>query len=407
MVKNGNLVKNKVCGFFSRTKNYLFPKINKPLKPLIKESSKNKKVRVWEVDFLRGLCIVLMLFDHLMYNFAFMPSMTQNFWQTANQFFIDGFRLGQFYWTMRARTIIRVTVVFLFLFLSGISCSFSKNNGKRFFKMLAAAGIVMVATLGLDLLTNGGMFILFGILHIMAFSIGFYCLVKLCFRKFTPIACFLFGAIIVGLGFTIQFYEMNGLSRLWNDRWTDLRQFWWIAVLSFAVMAFFLITVFIKKFSKKIVYEKKNRANAGGTENIPQFAKKRPNGRKNLFLIEYAIVVALIAGFILMYALFPRAPMEYNSWHYFCSLFIGTGSFGADFYGIFPFMGVFLLGAATGSVVYRKKRSLLPKAEKLWFTQGGYAQVGRNAIWMYLSHQVLFFGIVMLAAMGTGLHPGL
>jgi len=378
MVKNGNLI----------------------LKPLIIKKTSRSKNRVWEVDFLRGLCIVLMLFDHLMYNFAFMDQMAYNWHSVESNFFIGMQAAASWYWNLDARNIIRVTVVFLFLFLSGISCSFSKHNGKRFLKMSAAACIVMLATFGLDWIIGGGMFILFGILHIMAVSIGFYCLIKLVFRKFTPIAALLFGSTIFGFGFTTGFYT-GYLPSLYfgggHGRQPNFAYFWWIAILSFAVIAIFMIKFLTGKFSHKFVYGIKSRAKSGNT---PQFNLKKLKGERNALIFEYLIVAVGIIGLSLIFTLLPRDSMGTDGFWDLYSLFIGTGSFGADFYGIFPFTGIFLIGSAIGAILYKNKRSLVPKLN-VQITKG-YSFTGRNAIWMYLSHQVVFFGIVMLSAMAAG-----
>ena len=40
---------------------------DKSMRPLMRE----KRKRVWELDFMRGFAVLCMCFDHLMYDFAF------------------------------------------------------------------------------------------------------------------------------------------------------------------------------------------------------------------------------------------------------------------------------------------------------------------------------------------------
>ena len=88
--------------------------------------------RIWELDFVRGFCIVLMIIDHALYDLAFVfryqwfggqESQGLLYWLTnfaATDFFPSTFR--DIAWWI---------AVFLFVFICGISCSFSHSNLKR------------------------------------------------------------------------------------------------------------------------------------------------------------------------------------------------------------------------------------------------------------------------------------
>ncbi|MBP5177250.1 MAG: DUF1624 domain-containing protein, partial [Clostridia bacterium] len=136
-----------------------------------KRALKKEKLtrRVTELDMLRGICILLMLFDHTMYDFfgvmpdIFPGAFTEGtLWHSVRDF-------AATWWTLPFRVYGRLFVVFIFLSLTGISFSFSRSNLKRGFKLL---GLGLVLTAGTTLADaviglNGRMIIVFGILHLM------------------------------------------------------------------------------------------------------------------------------------------------------------------------------------------------------------------------------------------------
>lgn len=66
-----------------------------------------------------------------------------------------------------------------------------------------------------------------------------------------------------------------------------------------------------------------------------------------------------------------------------------------DFFPLFPHLGWFLLGAAAGKLLYQEPRSRFPNAAKrqsLRFFQF----CGRHSLWIYLAHQPVLYGIMML-----------
>lgn len=67
----------------------------------------------------------------------------------------------------------------------------------------------------------------------------------------------------------------------------------------------------------------------------------------------------------------------------------------SDFFPLFPHLGWFLLGASLGKTLYREKRPLLPR-----LPQGAVSRFfqfcGRHSIWIYLVHQPILYGLVML-----------
>lgn len=68
----------------------------------------------------------------------------------------------------------------------------------------------------------------------------------------------------------------------------------------------------------------------------------------------------------------------------------------SDYFPLLPFLGFFLLGAAVGQTVYRRRQSLLPKWDPdspiLRFLCG----CGRHSLWIYLLHQPVLYLICFL-----------
>ncbi|MCH5350725.1 MAG: DUF1624 domain-containing protein [Clostridiales bacterium] len=134
---------------------------------------RDKKNRAWELDFLRGVAVIAMCFDHLMYDFASCKGWFSN-GREPNAFIDALSKFAVAYWNtskvteMGFRFWAHHIFVFFFLFLVGVSCSFSRDNVKRG-SLLA---VVSIAFTGVTLLMGSFMKpIVFGILHCIALSV--------------------------------------------------------------------------------------------------------------------------------------------------------------------------------------------------------------------------------------------
>ncbi|MGZ4886074.1 MAG: heparan-alpha-glucosaminide N-acetyltransferase [Candidatus Aminicenantales bacterium] len=136
--------------------------------------------RVWEIDFLRGLAIILMVGYHLLFDLGefsgvkrflgFSTNLSSVAWTVA-QFFFAG----------------------VFVVLSGISSTLSRNNIRRGLRLLAVSLLVTAATY----LFEPTSAVYFGILQCLAVSMLVY---GLAFRKAGPVACAAWGLAVFGLG---------------------------------------------------------------------------------------------------------------------------------------------------------------------------------------------------------------
>lgn len=145
----------------------------------------NARRRIWELDFLRGAAIMLMVFDHFMFDLAILPQ----FW--SGRKFPPLSQLGPqstgaewWYYTGAAffDSTFRLTFHYIFagafLLLTGISCTLSKDNRLRFVRLAGFAVILSLATIVLDGLLSLGVTILFGVIHLMALAVLFYIVIE-------------------------------------------------------------------------------------------------------------------------------------------------------------------------------------------------------------------------------------
>jgi uncharacterized membrane protein len=136
--------------------------------------------RIWEVDFLRGLSIILMVGYHLLFDLGefrgvkrflgFSTDLSSVAWSVAQYFFAG-----------------------LFVVLSGVSSTLSRNNVRRGLKLLAVSLAVSAATYVFDPSST----VYFGILQCLAFSMLVY---GVAFEKSGPLVCAAWGALVFGLG---------------------------------------------------------------------------------------------------------------------------------------------------------------------------------------------------------------
>lgn len=127
--------------------------------------------RIHEVDLIRGILILIVILDHL---FWFFKANTLTWFGEENIVY----KVTNFYWTSDARQVIRQIILFLFVFISGVSCAFSRNNWKRAAKMILVWGILSVASNLVDGPLNGGKgtwIIDFNVIGVLAWSVLIYC----------------------------------------------------------------------------------------------------------------------------------------------------------------------------------------------------------------------------------------
>jgi len=133
----------------------------------------SEKNRIWEIDFLRGIAIILMSLFHLLYDLS-------EFYDFA----ID--------YTTGIVDLIGLTSALMFITLTGISSALSRNNLKRGLKILFFALVITILTYIYDSAT----YINFGILHLIGISILLYGF----FKKLSTPLLILLGVLIIIIG---------------------------------------------------------------------------------------------------------------------------------------------------------------------------------------------------------------
>lgn len=118
-------------------------------------SEASKKSRIWEIDLIRFIAIVLMVTFHLVYDLNEFAGVNVEY------------EFGIWYY-------IGAISAILFIFISGISSGFSRNTFKRGLKVLGFGMIITIATYFFD----SSQYIRFGILHFLGVSMMFFPLLK-------------------------------------------------------------------------------------------------------------------------------------------------------------------------------------------------------------------------------------
>ena len=73
----------------------------------------------------------------------------------------------------------------------------------------------------------------------------------------------------------------------------------------------------------------------------------------------------------------------------------------SDYFPILPNLGYFLIGAALGKTLYRRKETLLPQVNPRNPIVRVLQWMGRHSLWIYLLHQPILNGICMLIMEAT------
>lgn len=169
------------------------------------------KKRVWEIDFFRGLPIFGLLLYHFAFDITLIPTLFSNYWQVNNAGVISFVDL--MYTILNAPCMEYLVRIFAgaFIFITGISCSFSRSNLKRGLQLLGLALALTAITAIASAVIDMDVIICMGILHLMGVTITFYGLIELICRKLNKTLPdwipFLVGMLFIFVGVLIdRFY---------------------------------------------------------------------------------------------------------------------------------------------------------------------------------------------------------
>ena len=152
--------------------------------------------RIQIIDALRGFSVVLMVIHHLLYDcveFLDAPG-----WLFSNPVF----------------DVLHYIFAGLFIFLSGISSRFSRGNIKRGLKVIAIAIAISIVTYLMD------MPIMFGVLHLLGFSMLFFGLTRKLWDAVPKrVAPFVYAAAIIGGAIATKNISLES-ENIWMLGWT-------------------------------------------------------------------------------------------------------------------------------------------------------------------------------------------
>ena len=165
--------------------------------------------RIKEIDFLRGFLILLMVMDHLFFDFGQLIYIISNF--SLDQTLLSQFVMfSSSYLSRDFRINFRIFVVMLFFFISGISFQFSKNNNKRGVILLSIGilltigSIIVSYVLKDDFVIIASIFLTFGLAILITNFI--YFVINKILKNNTISSLFL---IIIGLLGAIYFIDFS------------------------------------------------------------------------------------------------------------------------------------------------------------------------------------------------------
>ena len=224
---------------------------------------KNKNLRAWELDALRGFAIILVVWDHTMFDLS---SMFDYGWLTTFARFYENSWLRYIFWPV---------FVFIFFFVSGICTVWSKNNFTRGLKLAAVAVGLSLVTWLADYLFDLGCTILFGVLHCLALCILLYAVISwlingLGSKKLTPQAQSVIYLTLAGVLFVvnaicnISLYD-NGMfvHSMKSDSFLTgiifyTRDFWKLTADYFPLLPFFAFFMLGAGLSQLLYADKKS-----------------------------------------------------------------------------------------------------------------------------------------------------
>ncbi len=230
-----------------------------------------RAARIWELDALRGLCIVCMVAIHFVFDLTYFGGLK--------------LQLPAFY------LLIKEYGGILFILISGICVTLGRRSARRGLIVLAAGMVITAVTAAMWRLGMAGrsILILFGVLHLLGCCMLLYPL----FKRLPLPATAALGILLVVLGYSVQ---------------------------------------------------------------------------------------TLRVGTPLLYPLGLRMD----------------GMASSDYFPLLPHMGFFMLGTVLGRTVYREKKTRLPRVNASAAPIRFFSFCGRQSLWIYLLHQPILYGIVML-----------
>lgn len=311
------------------------------------------KSRIFEVDFMRGFDIVLMITVHFLSAFEVITGSQEGMfgiivpgenvaeWVShVHTFCYNAFvsitqQAGTPWFGQAARThLYPLEVIFagLFVFLSGISCAFARNNFARGVQLFGVATAMTILLYIGDCLIGTGVEIYMGILHAMAIAIIVYSIFDHFFPK------------------------------------------WYQTYVAALVLSVFMLTALW--FSR----DYHSDGNGFGYSAYNTFFTVSTNG------------TSLIKG---------NLSVSFSPIQNYFKMFVGLAYGGSDCFSPLMLTVVLFFGAIVGKTLYANKKSII----KTDFPKGWAKPIlflGRHSLVIYITHQVFFYIIIAIVLLLFG-----
>lgn len=287
-----------------------------------------KKQRIDEIDLLRGIPIFVVVLYHFCFTFSYLPYLFSNYQEMFAKYpniqdFIYFLDIDIFGSTFLHNVLVPL-VGGLFIFVCGISSILSKNNGKRSLLLWLCSIVLSLGTMLVTYISKEDLYIDWGVLHLMAFSVSIYAIIeffysKILHKKMSPYICLGIASLI--------FLPSICLYCGFNPFTFKTFKPWPTSYLDNSVMP-------IERYIK----------------NPSQF--------------------------------FLQALGKLGGW--------------TDWWPIFPYTGVFFLGAFFGILLYQdNKKSKVPWLHRIYIFRP-ICFVGKHTIWIYLLHQPIIIVVLFI-----------
>lgn len=171
-----------------------------------------KNKRIFEIDVLKSIAILAMIFDHFTYLFSELGGVGgagryifSNYSEINNQFLNNITLFCTKFQDSSLRNIGHYVFATLFLMLAGICSSFSRSNFKHSLKVLIGGFIITAVTIVMSIVSGEDMYIIFGILTTIGVSILLIALVeKIYDNKWIYL---IIGSTLIIWGFSINWWD--------------------------------------------------------------------------------------------------------------------------------------------------------------------------------------------------------
>ena len=137
--------------------------------------------RIWEIDFLRGVLIIGMVFDHFMFFLGMFSSLYAE--GSLPEWLLNVSAFANTYWLNEVKIVIRFFGVALFFMLTGISSKFSKSNLKRSVICMGFGILLALVYMTYSLISGNNFYALFGIITCLGFAMFSYWGIKTLYTK--------------------------------------------------------------------------------------------------------------------------------------------------------------------------------------------------------------------------------